>query len=559
MHPVGMGSTGLRAGAVEGVLVAAIELLDRLGVDRTFETLEPAARWVAMRLRERGELSLQGVAGMDDWLERLRTLRRQFGPNIGPGLRISEVLARGGSLFVELSAYSDPTKTGPLSAYFVTFVMWLVATQGDFDVVLDEAGAMDPTLYAKVFQATRAAGVRITAGGQSPAQFDDTIREMCSTILLCGTAAASPEAADWASRVTKSDVEAPDFELLQPVRWGERLAFWSHKRGLRALQGYLLHNGRLEKVRVRPIDLSINDRYPWGSIASVKNADAGRCYEVTQVDWEHMVPYTVVPLAPAGTRANGKWSDGTTRQDGGDGTGALLALADWQDGELSEDDLAMLRRYGVEQAEWVACEQAPALPSASRPSMPGYYARHPLLAKEWPKLSGTYDPNGDWLFPAQQTNGKANRAKIWVPKGTRGYGAKVEAEGGYVLAHIVICQAAHGEPPPPEPNEFGDVQPWTVDHVCHTEDLTCPGGDKTPSNPGGCTHRRCGNGAHHEWASPRQQYWRQKIHETRRQMWLSGERVSWPSTVCQAADEYIRNNPPVARRKRGRAKAATVE
>ena len=203
MHPVGVNSTGLRAGAVEGVLIAAVELLDQLGASRTFENLMPAARRMADELLARGELSKQGQAGLDDWLERLRTLRRQFGDNIGPGLRISEALARGAAVMIELSAYRDPTRTGPLASFFVVFAMWVVASQGDFDLLLDEAGATDPTLYAKIFQATRAAGVRITAGGQSPAQFDDTIREMCSTVLFCGVAIAAPEAADWASKVTK--------------------------------------------------------------------------------------------------------------------------------------------------------------------------------------------------------------------------------------------------------------------------------------------------------------------------------------------------------------------
>jgi hypothetical protein len=73
-----------------------------------------------------------------------------------------------------------------------------------------------------------------------------------------------------------------------------------------------------------------------------------------------------------------------------------------------------------------------------------------VLLNLWPELSGTYDPNGCWLIPKQRTNGRANRSKVWLPKGTAGWGETVERKGGYVIGYEYVCTLVRGPRPPAE-------------------------------------------------------------------------------------------------------------
>jgi hypothetical protein len=71
------------------------------------------------------------------------------------------------------------------------------------------------------------------------------------------------------------------------------------------------------------------------------------------------------------------------------------------------------------------------------------------------------------------------------PPTAQGYGQI--SVGGPELVHRVIYQLVKGEIP----------KGFHVDHTCHNEDLSCPGGKE-------CLHRRCCNPAHLEAVPPKE-------------------------------------------------------
>src|SRR5579884_2271557 len=91
--------------------------------------------------------------------------------------------------------------------------------------------------------------------------------------------------------------------------------------------------------------------------------------------------------------------------------------------------------------------------------------------------------------------------------------------------------AGRGRRPRSTPTD-GKLKPYQVDHWCHTEDLTCPGGDA-------CEHRRCMNGAHLSWVSPRVNSLRMQIRKRRRELWLSGQQTAWELSVAEEADARL--------------------
>ncbi len=274
MHPVGTGNTGLRSGSVEGMLVDTIYTIDRQQQARTFAAILATIWTVGIRdLDESGNptgeprpLTQQETRGLEDWSTRLRTLRRRLGASVGTDLQLSEALAQGHAVLVECSSYRNPNSTEQLINLFVYVSMWLVGAVGNFDLIIDEPGAVGPGTFTRLLTATRARDVRIMIGMQSRKQVDDSLREMTHTALLLGAAGSAPEAREFMSKIVGGDVPPEDFILLEPPRWYERILFWQSRRGLKSCEGYLFCNGRLDFVRTPFVDLRILKRWPAGSI-----------------------------------------------------------------------------------------------------------------------------------------------------------------------------------------------------------------------------------------------------------------------------------------------------
>lgn len=320
MQPVATGDTGLRSGAVEGMLVDTIYTLDRAGKPRTFENILITIRNVGIRdLDEQGNpvgearpMTNQERTGLENWCTRFATLRRRLGACIGSDVKLSEALAAGYVIFIQGSSYRNPNSVNELTNLIVYYVMWLVSYVGNFDFLIDEPGAVEKGTFTRLLTATRAQGVRIMICPQSLEQIDKTLREMCTTVLLLGTASGAPEAAELASELVHKDIEPVDFTLLKPTNWREKTAFWRKRRGLRSCSGYLLDNGRLDYVKVEPFGckncgqkdrsgrklshkrgckLAIIDRWPMGSIPKLPAQDS-------PVVSNSVLPETASPTKP---------------------------------------------------------------------------------------------------------------------------------------------------------------------------------------------------------------------------------------------------------------------
>ncbi len=94
----------------------------------------------------------------------------------------------------------------------------------------------------------------------------------------------------------------------------------------------------------------------------------------------------------------------------------------------------------------------------------------PLAERFWPKVDKSAGPDGCWLWAA------------YVDR--YGYGQTSDSERRNRGAHCVAYELLVG--PIPEGLE--------LDHLCHTDDPSCPGG--------ACRHRRCVNPAHLEPVPP---------------------------------------------------------
>jgi hypothetical protein len=102
----------------------------------------------------------------------------------------------------------------------------------------------------------------------------------------------------------------------------------------------------------------------------------------------------------------------------------------------------------------------------------------------------------------RQAKPQANGCWLWMgPAGTRdGYGKFQPAPGQpKVMAHRWAYETFVG--PIPEGHQ--------IDHTCHTEDESCPGGP-------GCIHRRCCNPAHLEPVTASENTKRQRHYERAR-------------------------------------------
>jgi hypothetical protein len=330
MQPTATGDTGLRSGSVEGMLVDTIYRLDEQGKQRTFEDILTTIRNVGIRdLNEDGKpdgparpMTNQERAGLENWCTRFSTLRRRLGACIGSDVKLSEYLEAGYVIFIQGSSYRNPNTINELTNLIVYYVMWLVGSVGNFDFLIDEPGAVEKGTFTRLLTATRAQGVKIFVCPQSLEQIDKTLREMCTTSLLLGTANGAHEAQDLQSDMVKDDIEAVDFVLLKPTNWKERVVFWRGRRGLRSCTGYLLDNGRLDLVKTKPLGckncgkrdakghklahkrgcgLEIIDRWPTGSIPKISAE-------------------TVSPLKPGTTLSKGEsGEEGETEGEGEDG------------------------------------------------------------------------------------------------------------------------------------------------------------------------------------------------------------------------------------------------
>lgn len=277
MQPVAAGNTGLQSGAVEGMLVDTCYTLQRNNEVRTFETILGTMPTVGVRdldyegrpVGEPHPLTRNELAGLENWSTRMRTLRRRLGASVGQDLRLSEALAKGEAILIEGSSYNNPNSIEPLMNLFTYTAMWLVGAVHNFDLIIDEPGAVGPSVFTRLLTATRAWDVRIMIGMQSRKQVDDQLREMCATVLLLGASGGAPEAREFESKVVGGDVPPEDFVLLEPPRWYEILLFWVKRRGLRSCEGYFFSNGRVDKVSTKHCDLSILKRWPRGSIPTV--------------------------------------------------------------------------------------------------------------------------------------------------------------------------------------------------------------------------------------------------------------------------------------------------
>lgn len=113
---------------------------------------------------------------------------------------------------------------------------------------------------------------------------------------------------------------------------------------------------------------------------------------------------------------------------------------------------------------------------------PAAGARLPLYLD--PRRGAIEDENGCWLW--QGTIDREGYPRIWV-------GNKVESDKVTRQAHRVSYEVYVGPIP-------GDLP---LDHVCHTDDASCAGGDS-------CTHRRCINPRHLEPVTPLENAARQR-------------------------------------------------
>ena len=479
MHPHGLGDTGLRSGAIEGMIVDTVYVLDRAGKKRTFENILRVIPTVGVRnLDHYGRpfgvprpLTGQESRGLDDWCTRLRTLRRRLGASIGDDLKISEALANGWAVLVECSSYNNPNSTEPLINLFVYLTMWLVGAVGNFDLVIDEPGAVGPGVFTRLLTATRAKNVHIGIGMQSREQVDSKLREMCTTALLLGAAGGSPEARKFESDVTAGDVPPEDFVLLEPPRWYERLLFWMPRRGLLSCQGWFFSNGRLDKVRTPFPDLKILDRWPKGSVPALKHRAA-------EIESET----SAGPSAEAGiTPERSGTAQSGTDWEGQDGYG-------WEDGSVSAEqrnaERSAARLGTVEEAvedgrpQWLRDKPA----DADR-------------VRFWSKLRRERECGHiqkgclRWLAG---DNGEGRPKAHLLVVGEDGRKKKTSP-----TTYVVLYEWEHGK---------GSAKP-SLDHLCHTHDETCPGNKmcdnpecENPMHPFGepCQHGLCCETSHAE-------------------------------------------------------------
>jgi len=120
----------------------------------------------------------------------------------------------------------------------------------------------------------------------------------------------------------------------------------------------------------------------------------------------------------------------------------------------------------------------PARPSESRGMCSRCYQRWNKKAK----ASGAFNPVRRSLSERLLARSYPLANGCWEWRGTltrTNYGRIKRPGGAIALAHRVAYELTYG----PVPDGF------VLDHRCHTEDLTCPGGDD-------CRHRRCVNPHH---------------------------------------------------------------
>lgn len=538
MKPAGQGDTGLQSGAVEGMITDAIYEMDRRHVPRDFANLMKIIRTIGIRdLDENGEpdsepreLTRQEATGLENWCTRLNTMRRRLGKSIGPDLRLSEALKRGEAVLIQASSYGQPAATEQLASMFVFYAMWLVSVIGNFDLIIDEPGAVDAKMFTRLLTATRAQGVKIMVCPQSLKQIEPELREMCTTALLLGAAGASHEAQELCSKMVHGEVEDVDFTLLNPKNWRDRLVFWRARRGLRSCQGYLLSNGRLDKVQTDPCDVSALTRghknydpirYPEGSVSRI--IDARRRFETqdgpaptrqekggpeNEGESEEAVAEEVV------WETTSPDSDFCDPDDAGSTFVAEDAVSGQDDGDVASsvsesDDVfhvvppvqALGSKDGLRLWGKGKAEVSRTVENASVGKLPvGLDVPHRFWGTGGPVLKPTR--------PKDQCKGLSGEKK-----GIR----------GDVTVYRWWYELVSGKPISP-------MKP-SMDHLCHTYDDSCPGSTKPcgiegcddPAHPEGypCQHVRCYTFEHNQPVTVVENAKRQSEQRSRHQAWLA--------------------------------------
>lgn len=469
-------NTGLFMQMASDSISAALHQIDDLGIERTMP-----------ELIERMDAIMDADPEIPDlarrtWVRRFRSLARVLGDSVGLDFELVELLQSDTPQVIHISSnsYTNPALTPLVGGMSIAHIKLAAEQIKNVYLILEEAAFLKnrSDLLDDLARALRARGWRIAYLSQDPNDLGSVLQVNFGVSVFMGLGPLASKARQWCADTVKD---------LQGAFVAQELILGGM---IDQLEGYVLLKGRVRDVSLPPYITSEADR-----------REAGGPARKPTYEWSE-IPNKVWDEAET-TLANYVQNHGTGERDYEYGTRPEAKAQPELDG-------------------WNG-RKPRALPAARKMAMPSYYAADPDLAKVWPRLTGTWDSNNCWLVPKEMTNGEANRAKLYVRicKTCRVPKAGPHQETGYVRT----CLLANG----PRPVDM--VKP-TVDHLCHNADLYCPGGNA-------CMHRRCMNGAHHQWASQRVNNMRQIVHEERRTDMLAGVRTEWPTTVIEEADERL--------------------
>jgi hypothetical protein len=480
-------NTGFFQQLATDAIAAALSEQDEQGVERDFEDMIERMDRIMAEDPETPDLARR------TWVRRFRSLKRVMGESIGSDFDLLDAMKPGAVVHLSSNSYTNPALTPLVGAMAITHIK-LIADKvpGGAYLVLEEASFLKKRadMLDDLAKSMRARGWRIIYLNQNPQDVGEALQVNFGVAVFMGLGPLALKAREWCANIVK---EFPGAFTAAELVLGATID---------QLEGYVLLRGRCRDVSLAPYITRA---------AEHRQAQRARRWTMTERPGRGR-PADLRPVVRvAGPVAGGDGSGGTEWWDGVNGT--------WLK-ELSDGTV-----------------EPKALGPGTKPTPPEYFVRSEILLGVWDGLTGTYDPMACWLIDKKKTNSEG-RSKVWVPRGTRGWGKTVEEKGGYVTGYVMVCIARRGPAPAPDIDEDGKMKSWQVDHWCHTEDVHCPGGKE-------CIHLRCMNGDHMQWVSPRQNTVRMRVRARRRKELLTGMRQTWETTVAEEADEWIQDRPLV--------------
>ncbi len=414
------------------------------------------------------------------WVRRFRSLARVMGDSLGDDFNLVDVLSGEGPGVVHLSSnsYTNPAITPLVGAMAITHIKLAAEQVDNVYLVLEEASFLKnrSNLLDDLARSLRARGWRIVYLNQDPGSVGDALQINFGVAVFMGLGPLAQSAREWCASVVKGFPGA--FQASELVLGAT----------IDALEGYVLLNGRCREISFAPYITRAAEHRPAGGPRRRQR------WTMTEVPWDQ----------------NGH-------------------------GDADENNSGGTEPRDLTGRDWTVPLWALGQPGQAFVTMPRYYAEDAVLSRYWAMLSDTDQPDECWLIPKDKTNGAANRAKVWVPSGQCLVCEPPKAEGHYETGYVRSCVARNG----PKPADPDGTLKWNVDHVCHTEDLTCPGGNR-------CEHRRCMNGDQQRWVTAQVNQVRSVIRKQRRTDWLAGVQTRWETTVAEEADQWIAEHEVLA-------------